>query len=91
MVLLILFICCIKMVCDMSKYIFYIPCFKYVDWQFLSNSYEECIDTMAGKLATIGINGFYTIDAVGCYKMRTYDEKLLVVFSDNKKVVKLFK
>lgn len=75
----------------MSKYIFHVPCLKYKDGSLVYNGYQECIDIMAKKLADIGVNGFYTIDAVGRYKMREYNEKLLVVFSANESVADLFK
>lgn len=75
----------------MSKYVFHVPCLKYKDGRLVYNFYQECIDIMAKKLVDIGVNGFYVIDAVGCYKMREYNEKLLIVFSDNESVADLFK
>lgn len=75
----------------MSKYVFHIPCSKYVNGQLVSNGYEKCIDAMAKNLAEFGINGFYTLDAVGHYKGRQYAEKLLVVFRNDREAAYAFK
>lgn len=74
----------------MSKFVLHIPCKKYVDGTLVANDYEKCIATMAQKLADIDV-GWYMLDAQGCYKGRTYDEKLMVVFRSGIEVAELFK
>ena len=75
----------------MSKFTLHIPCKKYVDGQLLDNGYKKCIDSIAQKLADIGVYGCYILEAQGYYKGRDYDEKLMVVFHSGDEVADAFR
>lgn len=75
----------------MSKFTLHIPCKKFVGGYLVDNGYKKCIDAMAQKLADIDVHGWYILDAIGYYKGRAYDEKLMVVFYSGDEVEDVFR
>ena len=65
----------------MHKFIFHIPCCKYQNGTLTPAPWQQVVEEFSLALYKY-TDGFYITDAIGCYKGRSYPEKLVTAYCD---------
>lgn len=79
---------------EMSRVVFHIPHFAYVENHLVGVYYEGFKKELEAKMADMGLRGWYYLDAKGAFYNRIYNEELLVFLGESqvvKDVISLFK
>lgn len=71
---------------EMSRVVFHIPHFAYVENHLVGVYYEGFKKELEAKMADMGLRGWYYLDAKGAFYNRIYNEELLVFLGESQVV-----
>lgn len=79
---------------EMSRVVFHIPHYAYVDGRAIGVYYEEFQREFEVKMSVLGVSGWYLLESRGVYNGRSHKEDLLVFLGESqvvKDVISLFR
>lgn len=64
-----------------NKYVFHIPLFKYENGQLTPLEIDDLLDDLLNEFTENGFRSMYMSNVRSCYCGRTYDERLITLFT----------